>query len=153
MKFPTAFLAAAVTTATALPAFAATGHAMASAAGTPGEAARVTRTVSVTMNDSMRFAPGTLDVKAGETIRFFVKNLGQVDHEFLIGTDQELQAHAIAMRNMPGMHHGGNDGSITLKPEQSGAVIWTFSKPGTYNFGCTVPGHLEAGMRGQLKVQ
>jgi uncharacterized cupredoxin-like copper-binding protein len=29
---------------------------------------------------------------------------------------------------------------------------YTFAKPGTYEYLCTVPGHAAAGMKGDLKV-
>lgn len=128
-----------------------TAHA-ASPAGKPGDPAKVTRTVNVTMNDAMRFVPESFDAKAGETVRFFVRNEGKVNHEFVVGTEQEVRDHAEMMKQMPGMQHA-DAGMITLKPGQRGAVVWTFDQPGTYVFACTVPGHLESGMRGQLVVQ
>ena len=123
-----------------------------SAAGKPALAGtKATRTINVTMSDAMRFTPDSVQVKAGETVRFFVKNEGKIAHEFVLGTDAELKEHAEMMKQMPGMVH--NDGSmITLKPGQRGAVTWTFGKAGNFNFGCTVPGHLEAGMVGKLSV-
>ena len=48
--------------------------------GEPGEAARATRTVEVDMTDSMRFTPGEISVRQGETVRFVVKNSGAVKH-------------------------------------------------------------------------
>ena len=56
------------------------------AIGKPGVAAKVSRTVSVEMSDNMRFPPSEIKVKKGETIRFAVKNAGQVKHEFSLGT-------------------------------------------------------------------
>src|SRR5262245_21621698 len=46
----------------------------ATAFGKPGQASAVTRTVTVTMSDDMRFAPAEIAVTEGETIRFDVKN-------------------------------------------------------------------------------
>ncbi|QTD44948.1 cupredoxin domain-containing protein [Ottowia testudinis] len=133
------------------------GHAMNhatpdSAAGKPAATGtKVARTINVTMSDAMRFSPDSVEVKAGETVRFFVKNEGKITHEFVIGNDSEIKEHAEMMKQMPGMTH--NDGSmITLKPGQKGAVTWTFSKSGNFSFGCTVPGHLEAGMVGKFSV-
>jgi uncharacterized cupredoxin-like copper-binding protein len=34
------------------------------------------------MNDSMRFVPDAITVKAGETIRFFIRNNGKLPHEW-----------------------------------------------------------------------
>ena len=34
----------------------------------------------------------------------------------------------------------------------TGELIWTFSQPGTFQFACLIPGHMEAGMQGPLTV-
>ena len=41
----------------------------ASALGQPGDAGKVSRTVAITMSDSMRFNPASVAAKKGETIR------------------------------------------------------------------------------------
>ena len=57
-----------------------------SAIGKPGVAAKASRTVTVEMSDNMRFTPSAIQVKQGETVRFMVKNIGQVKHELSLGT-------------------------------------------------------------------
>ena len=52
--------------------------------GQPGDPAKVTRIVEVVMDDTMRFTPATIEAKAGETIRFFLKNDGKVKHEICL---------------------------------------------------------------------
>src|SRR3546814_3286356 len=56
-----------------------------SAMGQPGDAAKVTQTIEIVMDDSMRFTPGEINVKAGDTVRFLIKNSGKVPHEMEIG--------------------------------------------------------------------
>lgn len=119
--------------------------------GMPGKAADVTRTIMVTMDDSMHFVPDDITVKAGETIRFFAKNTGKMTHEMVIGSMAELTEHAEMMRQMPGMQHE-EPNMVTLKPGQRGGIIWTFDTPGTVDFACLVPGHLEAGMVAKVTV-
>lgn len=126
------------------------GHA--SAAGQPGEQAKVNRTIEVTMDDNMRFNPGLITVKAGETIRFFVKNVGKTQHEMVIGTADELKEHAEMMRKMPGMQHA-EPNMVTLAPGKRGGVVWRFSKAGQVDFACLIPGHMEAGMKGLITVE
>jgi uncharacterized cupredoxin-like copper-binding protein len=41
---------------------------------------------------------------------------------------------------------------VHLAPGQSGEVIWQFTEPGEFHFGCLVPGHFEAGMKGRIRV-
>lgn len=122
-----------------------------SAIGQPGKAANVTRTIKVDMSDNMRFTPAQLSVRQGETIRFVVKNLGKVKHEFSLGTEQELLEHYEVMKKFPDMEHD-EPSKISLAPGGKGEVIWHFSKAGTVNFACLHPGHYDAGMKGQIKV-
>src|SRR5690242_7348610 len=71
------------------------------AIGKPGEAKKVTRTIEVTMNDEMRFLPASIQVKRDETIRFVVKNVGQMKHEMVLGTDKDLKDHAALLQKFP----------------------------------------------------
>lgn len=127
-------------------------HAEVSAAGKAGDPAKVTRTIAVAMDDTMRFTPGQISVKAGETVRFFIKNAGQVPHEMVIGTMNELKEHAEMMRKDPGMKHAEAN-QITLQPGQRGGIVWQFDQAGMVDFACLIPGHMEAGMMGKVMVQ
>ena len=51
------------------------------AIGKPGVAAKASRTITIEMSDNMRYTPSNIQVKQGETVRFVVKNVGQVKHE------------------------------------------------------------------------
>jgi uncharacterized cupredoxin-like copper-binding protein len=42
---------------------------------------------------------------------------------------------------------------ISLAPSQKSAVLWKFDKAGTVSFACLVPGHMEAGMVGEVVVK
>lgn len=44
--------------------------------GIGGDAKAVTRTIEITMLDTMRFVPDQITVKQGETVRLTVKNVG-----------------------------------------------------------------------------
>lgn len=123
-----------------------------SATGKAGDPAKVSRTVGVSMDDTMRFTPGRISVKAGETIRFFIKNSGKLPHEMVLGTLSEFREHAEMMRAMPAMKHA-EPNMIALAPGQRGGIVWQFDKAGEVNFACLVPGHMEAGMVGTIKVE
>jgi len=123
-----------------------------SAAGQAGDSAKVSRTIEVTMDDTMRFSPSQISVKASETIRFFVKNVGKTQHEMVIGTADELKEHAEMMRKMPGMQHA-EPNMVTLAPGKRGGIVWQFSKAGKVDFACLIPGHMEAGMKGMISVE
>ena len=127
------------------------GHAN-SAVGKAGDPKKVSRTIEVVMNDQMRFLPDKVTVKPGETIRFVVKNVGEMKHEMMLGTKKDLMAHAKVMQANPGMEHD-DDNALTLQPGKSGELIWQFAKSGTVTFGCLMPGHVEAGMIGSISVR
>lgn len=120
--------------------------------GQEGDPKKVTRTIQVDMADTMRFTPANLAVKRGETVRFVVRNGGQVLHEMVLGTSQALAEHAALMRKFPGMEHA--DANMAhVKPGTSGEIVWQFTKAGEFQFACLLPGHFEAGMVGQLVVK
>ena len=127
------------------------GHSEETAIGKAGVATKTTRTVTVEMSDNMRYTPSEIQVKKGETIRFVVKNVGKVSHEMSLGTEKELLEHLEQMKKFPGMEHD-EPSKITLKPGMQGEIVWQFTKAGAVNFACLMPGHYEAGMKGQVKV-
>lgn len=122
------------------------------AIGKPGDAKGITRTIEVVMNDEMRYAPASIQVKRNETIRFIVKNAGQIKHEMVLGTDKDLKAHAAVMQKHPEMEHD-DPNAVAVEPGKTGELIWTFTRAGSFKFACLVPGHFEAGMVGKLTVQ
>ena len=122
-----------------------------SAIGQPGQATKVSRTVQVDMADTMRFTPSKFTVKRGETIRFVVKNSGQLKHEFVLGKAKELREHYEVMKKFPEMEHADAN-MLSVAPGQTGEMIWQFTKAGPVDFACLHPGHYDAGMKGSIKV-
>lgn len=125
------------------------GHA--AALGKPGDPGKVTRSIRVEMNDTMRFKPASIKVKRGETIRFIARNTGKVKHEMVLGTIKELKEHAEMMRKFPEMEHA-DPNQVSVEPGMTGELVWQFTKAGTFDFACLVPGHFEAGMVGKVRV-
>ena len=128
----------------------ASGHENA-AVSKPGVASKVTRTVNIDMKDDMRFYNSMIDVKQGETIRFIVKNSGNLKHEMVLGTDKELKEHYEVMKKNPEMEHA-DPNMVTVAPGKSGEIIWQFTKAGKVDFACLQPGHYDAGMKGMVHV-
>jgi len=154
------------------------GHGSNAAIGTPGRPAQVSRTVEVSMNDSY-FEPESIRVEAGETVRFVIRNEGELVHEFNIGTPEMHAAHQEEMLAM--MRHGvlladridhermrkdmgggqtmmhamrhDDPNSVLLEPGQSGELVWRFATGGDLEFACNVPGHYAAGMVGAFRVE
>ena len=120
--------------------------------GREGDPKHVDRVVRLTMNDTMRFTPDHLAVRRGETVRFVVHNGGRVLHELVLGTAEELEAHAALMKKFPDMEHA--DANMAhVKPGRNGDIVWQFTKAGEFRFACLQPGHFEAGMVGQVTVR
>ena len=120
--------------------------------GSQGQPGKVSRTVRVEMSDSMRFAPAHLDVRRGETIRFVIHNEGKLMHEMVIGNEAQLKAHAELMRKHPAMEHD-EPYMAHVAPGMSEEILWTFTSPGEFMYGCLVAGHFEAGMQGRITVR
>lgn len=113
--------------------------------------AKAMRTIEVRMTDNMRFTPDRIDVKLGETVRLVVINSGQVMHEFVLGTKQELDEHAELMKKFPNMEHD-EPYMAHVEPGKRGEIIWHFNRAGEFDFACLLPGHYQAGMVGKIKV-
>lgn len=119
--------------------------------GRQGDPKKITRTIAVDMLDSMRFIPGEIRVRQGETIRFVLRNQGKLLHEMVIGTMEELKSHQEMMRQHPGMEH--DEAYMThVDPGKKGEMLWQFTKAGEFYFACLIPGHFEAGMVGKITV-
>lgn len=144
-------------------------HTETSSWGHPGKASAVDRTVHIKAEDSMRFVPAKLTVKAGQTIKFVIKNVGQLKHELVLGPKSEQKEHEKEMREMMesskmhsekmGKMHSGkmhmahsDPNEVTLPPGKTETLIWTFTQPGTYQYACHEPGHYAAGMFGTITV-
>ncbi len=148
------------------------GHAHDVVSGEPGQAADAKRTVTVAMYDNY-YQPESIEVTAGETVRFIVENKGQLVHEFNIGTAAMHEAHQAEMLTM--VEHGVLQGtkinhdmmdmgdghsmqhddpnSVLLEPGKTAEIIWRFSGKDNIEFACNVPGHYQAGMVGAVNVK
>ena len=120
--------------------------------GKAADPKKAARTVRVDMADTMRFTPAEITLKRGESVRFVATNRGKVMHEMVLGTMDELKAHAEMMRKHPGMEHD-EPHMLHVGPGKTGEMGWRFTKAGTFHYGCLVPGHFEAGMVGRIHVK
>ncbi len=119
--------------------------------GIAGETKAVNRTITLSMTDNMRFTPDKINVKQGETVRFVIKNAGKIMHEMVIGSKKELEEHAALMVKFPTMEHE-EPYMAHVASGKTGEIIWTFNKPGSFDFACLIAGHYQAGMIGKLTV-
>lgn len=103
------------------------------------------------MTDSFKFEPATIIAEPGAQVTLHLKNNGVLVHSFyLMEKDYQSQApfddtdkeHIIQNVEVPEVQPGAaQDISFTAPTD-----------PGTYEFVCGTPGHLEGGMKGTLEV-
>jgi len=124
-------------------------------AGEPGNPKKPARIVLVTMREGdgkMMFIPERVEVRRGEQIKFMLRNSGELDHEFVLASREENLKHAEEMKKNPDMEHD-DPNAKRLTPKKTSDLVWRFTKSGTFEFGCLIPGHREAGMTGTIVVK
>lgn len=93
-------------------------------------------TLRVQAFDPFRFEPKRMQIEAGIPTRIELANLGTVEHSLVVktpdGARDWVHLHALA---------GATE-----------AATYEIDQPGTYPVLCTVPGHTEAGMVGEIVV-
>lgn len=129
--------------------------------------AKGVRTVTITGTDNMKFDVTRIDAKPGERIRVVLKSVGNfpktaMAHNFVLlkeGTDAaELNKAAMNARETDFIPPAMKD-KIHAYTKLAGAgetVEITFAaptRPGTYTYLCTFPGHFLVGMKGELVVK
>jgi uncharacterized cupredoxin-like copper-binding protein len=119
--------------------------------GIAGDAKSARRTIEVSMSDAMRFTPDVITVRRGETVKFVFRNEGQQLHEFVLGTQKELEEHAALMMKFPNMEHD-EPYMAHVPPGTTGQIVWTFNRAGEFDFACLIAGHYQAGMVGKITV-
>ncbi|MBB3140303.1 cupredoxin domain-containing protein [Halomonas organivorans] len=127
----------------------------------------IDRTLSFEAGD-MWFTPGKLAIAPGETVKFEITNSGTLEHEFVIGDNDEQAAHREMMRDMASGgghdmsadHHGGghddagNMPAVTIPPGETATLVWTAPHDvEEVEFACNIPGHYEAGMSGDIQIE
>jgi uncharacterized cupredoxin-like copper-binding protein len=124
--------------------------------GVPGDPNAPARTVTIVMVEKddghMVYEPNKLEVKLGEQIRFVLENKGQLDHEFVLGTESEIDEHALLMQKFPEMEHS-DPNMKRVEAGAEGELVWRFTVAGEFDFACLIPGHIEAGMFGSIVVK
>ena len=150
------------------------GHSDALAFGEPGKSSEASRTIEIKMGDNY-FEPEELVIRAGETVRFVVKNEGEFLHELNIGTaimHAEHQEEMVTMtehgmltatginHDMMKMNHASkgmsghvhdDPNSVLVEPGKTQELVWKFAAAADLEFACNVPGHYDAGMMGKIE--
>jgi len=141
--------------------------------GSKGKESDVTRVIKVAMYDNY-YEPSSFKIKAGETIKFEVENLGELVHEFNIANKMMHIKHQPEMQKMveneilladsidkvkmkkmakmdKAMGHSHSN-SVLLEPKQKGNIIWKFDNAVNIEIACNVPGHYQVGMIAKVDI-
>lgn len=120
--------------------------------GHPGSGSGPVHVIHIRALDTLRFDPSRIVVTRGETVKFVITNDSKLTHEFVIG-DAVLQAeHDKEMQAMPGMEMHDVNG-VALPPGRTRDLVWTFTRDGTVEYACHIPGHFAAGMVGKIIIE
>ena len=141
--------------------------------GEKGDIEDVTKVINVKMFDNY-YEPNEITVKKGETVKFIVKNVGELVHELNIATKEMHIKHQPEMakmveneilladrrdknkmKEMAKMDHSmahKHANSVLLEPNKTGEIIWKFSTSAKLEIACNVPGHYEAGMLSLIHI-
>jgi len=120
--------------------------------GTNSANARIFEIDMTEGNGTMAYSLNRIEIAQNETVRFVLKNMGALDHEFVLGTRSENKAHAEMMAAMPSMEHSDKN-RARVASGRSSSFVWRFSHKGEFEFACLIPGHYEAGMHGIVVVK
>ena len=110
--------------------------------GQPGDGRQAAWTVEIAIRDDSGFSETSLQVRAGETVRSVVHNLGLTRHEFRIGDPAYHKAHEQMLARMPGVEHD-DPNAIIVASRESGWIIWKFGNTPMVELAC----HLTAQYR------
>ena len=141
--------------------------------GFKGKESDINRVIKVKMYDNY-YEPNSFQIKAGETIKFEVENLGELVHEFNIANKMMHIKHQPEMEKMveneilladsidkekmkkmakmdKAMAHSHSN-SVLLEPKQKGNIIWKFDNAVNIEIACDVPGHYQVGMIAKVDI-
>jgi uncharacterized cupredoxin-like copper-binding protein len=91
--------------------------------------------ITIKSQDTMRFDPATITVRANTPVSVTLDNSGAA------------LVHDFTVDNL-----GGAQVQAKAQPRQRASAQFTAATPGTYQFYCAEPGHKEAGMVGTMTV-
>jgi uncharacterized cupredoxin-like copper-binding protein len=110
--------------------------------------------ITLEMTDFSYNSP-SLTVPVGQPVVITLENQGLVEHDFVI---EKIEANIILMDEHGSDAHNAHgeasdyDVHASTQAGQTTTLELTVLEPGTYQFFCSVEGHLEAGMIGELVV-
>lgn len=123
--------------------------------GKPADKEATTRTIEVkireTASGKMLFEPDAIHIAQGSVVRFVISNGGTLNHEFFLGSFDEIKEHQLWNHKYPDSQHEGAN-AVAVPVGETAELVWEFSSMTNLEFACLIPGHREAGMWGVIIV-
>jgi uncharacterized cupredoxin-like copper-binding protein len=97
----------------------------------------------------------SVTIPAGQPVLITLENKGLVEHDFVI---KKIEADVVLKQDSGSEAHSAHgevsnfDVHASAQTGETTVIELTISEPGTYQFFCSVAGHKEAGMIGELIV-
>ena len=101
------------------------------------------------------YNPFSIQIPAGQPVTLTLKNSGRVEHDFVIDTINVANVEEGDIGHAE-HHRTGQEAEYDLhffaRAGETATLRFTALEPGTYEIFCSVEGHKEAGMIGDLIV-
>ena len=101
--------------------------------------------------NELKFEPNHLEFTSGKRYNLKLNNPSSQKHYFTAKDfadaiwTQKVEAGNVEIK--------GNIHELELKPGAEAEWVFVSMKPGKYALGCTIAGHAEAGMRGEIVIR
>ncbi|GAB4498559.1 MAG: hypothetical protein OHK003_11230 [Anaerolineales bacterium] len=110
--------------------------------------------VTVTMKE-FGFEPNVIHATADLPVELTLVNEGAIEHDFVI---EVIPVTDVSSSNSGDHHmstdeHSEYDLHTSTSAGETSTLTFTPTEPGTYQIICSVPGHKDAGMTGELIVK
>ena len=110
--------------------------------------------ITVEMTD-FAYTPSSIAIPAGVPVTLTLTNIGNIEHDFVV---EKIDATAKVLQDSGSdAHHAHGeeqnyDLHVSANAGDTSIIELTVAEPGTYKVFCSVEGHEEAGMIGELIV-
>jgi uncharacterized cupredoxin-like copper-binding protein len=101
------------------------------------------------------YTPSSLTIPVGQPVVLTINNTGLVEHDFVVEKIDVIDVVAQdsgSEHHMQGMNSSTYDLHVATEAGQTNSLQFTALESGTYKIFCSVEGHIEAGMIGELIV-
>jgi uncharacterized cupredoxin-like copper-binding protein len=114
-----------------------------------------TTKITVEVTD-FKYTPSSITVYVGQPVALTINNTGVVEHDFVIEkidvTNVVTQHSGSDEHHMQGVEQISYDLHVSTGAGETNVLQFTALEPGTYKIFCSIAGHIESGMIGELVV-